>query len=233
MDIIMVPGFWLNASSWSHVTPAIEAAGHNPRPVTLPGLESRDADRSAITVQDHIDAIVAAIDAAGDDVAIVAHSGGGPLAYAALDVRPTRVRRIIYVDTVPLNSGGAVNPELPIVNDEIPLPDWDDFEEEDLVDLDDSLRERFRATAIAEPVSPAYDPIPLSDDDRRRDVPATVIACEFGSSQIDEWIGKGVPFTAELASLRNRTVVDLPTGHWPQFTKPAELGRAIVDALQD
>lgn len=24
---------------------------------------------------------------------------------------------------------------------------------------------------------------------------------------------------------------DLPTGHWPQFTKPAELGAAIVDTL--
>jgi hypothetical protein len=25
--------------------------------------------------------------------------------------------------------------------------------------------------------------------------------------------------------------IDLPTGHWPQFTKPAELGRAIVHAV--
>jgi hypothetical protein len=25
--------------------------------------------------------------------------------------------------------------------------------------------------------------------------------------------------------------VDLPTGHWPQFTKPAELGAAILAAV--
>ena len=25
--------------------------------------------------------------------------------------------------------------------------------------------------------------------------------------------------------------IDLPTGHWPQFTKPAELGQAIVASV--
>jgi hypothetical protein len=27
------------------------------------------------------------------------------------------------------------------------------------------------------------------------------------------------------------TLVDLPTGHWPQLTKPAQLGAAIAEAL--
>jgi len=27
--------------------------------------------------------------------------------------------------------------------------------------------------------------------------------------------------------------VDLPTGHWPQFTKPDELGRAILASLDN
>ena len=63
MDIILVPGFWLDASSWEEVTPALEAAGHRPHPLTLPGMQSVDADRSGIGLRDHIDAVVAAIDA--------------------------------------------------------------------------------------------------------------------------------------------------------------------------
>ncbi|MFY9637101.1 MAG: alpha/beta hydrolase, partial [Cellulosimicrobium cellulans] len=27
-------------------------------------------------------------------------------------------------------------------------------------------------------------------------------------------------------------LVDLPTGHWPQFTKPAELSQAILRAVE-
>jgi pimeloyl-ACP methyl ester carboxylesterase len=36
---------------------------------------------------------------------------------------------------------------------------------------------------------------------------------------------------AELGRIRNVEYVDLPTGHWPQFTKPGELGAAILAAV--
>ena len=46
-----------------------------------------------------------------------------------------------------------------------------------------------------------------------------------------ELMAKDHPYLAELAGVRDATLVDLPTGHWPQFTKPAELGAAIAAAL--
>jgi hypothetical protein len=61
MDIIMIPGMWLDASSWDAVVPVLERAGHRARPLTLPGMESKDADRAAITLGDHVGAVVAAI----------------------------------------------------------------------------------------------------------------------------------------------------------------------------
>jgi pimeloyl-ACP methyl ester carboxylesterase len=39
MDIILIPGFWLDASSWAEVAPALERAGNRVRALTLPGLE--------------------------------------------------------------------------------------------------------------------------------------------------------------------------------------------------
>jgi pimeloyl-ACP methyl ester carboxylesterase len=62
-------------------------------------------------------------------------------------------------------------------------------------------------------------------------VPLTVIACEFPAEMLRGLVAKDHPYTAELARVRDVTIVDLPTGHWPQFTKPAELGAAIVAAL--
>jgi hypothetical protein len=32
----------------------------------------------------------------------------------------------------------------------------------------------------------------------------------------------------ELAKIRDVEYVDLPTGHWPQFTRPGDLARAIA-----
>src|SRR4051812_44912652 len=101
MDIILVHGLWLNGSSWDAVTPALEKAGHRVRALTLPGMAGKDTDRSGITVQDHIGAVVAAIDEAAGPVLLVAHSAGGSLGHAAVDARPDRVARAVYVGGFP------------------------------------------------------------------------------------------------------------------------------------
>jgi len=79
MDIILVPGFWLDASSWSEVTPPLDAAGHRTIPLTLPGLESQDAPRPGIGLRDHINAVVAVVDSIDQPVVLVGHSGGGAI----------------------------------------------------------------------------------------------------------------------------------------------------------
>jgi pimeloyl-ACP methyl ester carboxylesterase len=62
---------------------------------------------------DHVDAVVAAIDVAQDGVVLVGHSGGGAIAHAAVDARPERVLRVVYVDSWPVGTGGCIDDELP------------------------------------------------------------------------------------------------------------------------
>jgi len=228
MDIVLIPGFWLDGDSWNEVAAPLRDAGHTIHQLTLPGLESRDADRSNITFQDHVDAVTAAIDAIDAPVVLVGHSGGGAIAWGAVDARPDRVARAIYVDSGPLAEGGCVNDEIPIVNGEAPLPDWSFFEPDDLIDLTDELRAHFRAIAIAEPARVTSDPIHLADP-RRYGVPATIICCEFRTEQLKVWLEHGE--MAEIPKLTDADLVDLPTGHWPQFTKPAELAATILAAV--
>lgn len=233
MDIILIPGLWLDASSWRDVLPALQQAGHRTHPLTLPGMESKDADRSGISLRDHIDGVVAVVDelsSGGNKVVLVGHSGGGAIAHAVVDARPDRVSRVVYVDAGPLGEGGMINDELPVVDGEIPLPEWSVFEDEDLVDLSEELRVSFRQRSIPSPKGVAYDVQTLSDD-RRYDVPITVIACEMPSSLLKQLIEQDSPFTRELARVHDVSYIDLPTGHWPQFTKPAELAEAIRKAI--
>jgi pimeloyl-ACP methyl ester carboxylesterase len=231
MNIVLIPGFWLDSSSWDDVAAPLREAGHTVHTPSLPGLESKDANREGIGLRDHVDAVVALIDSTTELVVLVGHSGGGAIAHAAVDARPDRVARVVYVDSGPLGDGGVINDELPVVGNEIPLPDWSVFEEEDLVDLDDDLRASFRERAIPQPVRVATDSQALADP-RRYDVPVTVIACEFPSAMLREWMDQGHPSTAELAMIGSVELVDLPTGHWPQFTRPAELAGAILLAVE-
>jgi len=229
MDIILIPGLWLDASSWDAVVPAIERAGHRAHPLTLPGMESKEADRSHVTLQDHIYAVVAAIDAVDGEVVLVGHSAGGGLAHAAVDARPDRVNRVVYVGGEPrgTDEGGS---GFPTEGADAPLPDWSFFDDEMVADLDDDLRSTIRERAIPSPARAVSDPQRLSDD-RRYDVPATVIACEYSSAMLRRWIEAGEPGVAELAKLRNVDYLDLPGGHWPQFAQPEALARAILASV--
>ncbi len=228
----MIPGFWLNAASWDEVAAALRTRGYPVSALTLPGMASVREDRSGITLRDHVDAVVAAVDAAGGPVVLVGHSAGGALSHAAADARPEKVRGVIYVDSLPLGDGECVNAELPEVDGEIPLPDWSVFSEEDLVDLDEGLRASFRERAVPVPVAVARDPQRLSDP-RRYHVPSVAIACEYPSAQIKELMAQGHPWTAEVAAMTDLDFVDLPTGHWPQFTRPGDLVDVIATVLGD
>ncbi len=228
MNLILIPGFWLDGASWNDVAAPLRGAGHTVQQLTLPGLESLEADRSGITLGDHVDAVVAAIDAAGAPVVLVGHSGGGAIAWAAADARPESVARLIFVDSGPLGDGDPINDELPVVNGEVPLPEWSVFEDDDLIDLTDELRERMRSIAIPEPLRVTRDAQVLGNP-ARYDVTSTIICCEFSGEQLRKWMAVGE--FKELAKVTDYEIVDLPTGHWPQFTRPADLAATILAAV--
>jgi pimeloyl-ACP methyl ester carboxylesterase len=65
-------------------------------------------------------------------------------------------------------------------------------------------------------------------DERRYDVPVVLVCPEFTPAQAREWIeGGDVP---ELARAKYLDLVDLDSGHWPMFSKPAELARVLAAA---
>lgn len=230
MQIILIAGFWLDGDSWGTVASDLEAAGHTVHAVTLPGKRPGDTDLAGIGLRDHVEAVVEVVDRLPGAVALVGHSGGGTIAWAVADARPARVARVVFVDSIPMPAGTCINDELPVEGDGVPLPDWSLFEAEDLVDLDDELRARFRSIAKPEPVGVAHEPTRL-DDEARFAVPVTVIACEFPADVIHQAIANTREWAGELARMQQLEIIELPTGHWPQFTKPAELAQSILTAV--
>jgi pimeloyl-ACP methyl ester carboxylesterase len=227
MDVILIPGFWLDSSAWDDIVPAVRAAGHEPRPITLPGLVPADP---GVGLRDQIDFVVGLVDAAAGPVALVGHSGGGAVAHGVVDARPDRIATVIYVDSLPLGHGGIINDEFTAVDGMVPLPARDEFDDETVAGLDERGWAEFAARAIPIPEKVATEKQVLSDP-RRYDVPITVITSELPEATVRELMAKGHPYVAELAAVKNVEIVELPTGHWPMFTKPTELAALIAAAL--
>ncbi len=228
MEIILVPGLWLDAASWHDVTPALTAAGHTVHPLTMPGVGAPASESAEIGISDWVTAVVAEIDRLPGDVVVVGHSGGGNVVCGAVDQRPDRVARAIYVDTFPPTDGGSIW-EFPVIDGVVPFPGWESFEEAEVGDLDEATRSRTAAAARSVPLRVPTDPIALTDE-RRHAVPATILTGTVPAEQIRALIQDPPAWAGEMASIQRLDIVELHSGHWPQFSIPRVLGDAIAVA---
>jgi pimeloyl-ACP methyl ester carboxylesterase len=226
--IVLVPGFWLGAWAWDEVAADLRADGHDVTALTLPGLDSADADRSTITLADHVDAICEAVTAAGRPVVLAVHSAAGAPGYAASDRIPEQIVAMVYVDTGPAT--GALDPDFDAV--EKPLPSPEELEaEENLDGLTEEQLETLRTRAVPEPGAALRDAPELTND-ARLDVPSTVICTGYTSEEYKDAVKEGYAWLGGLAELHDLTYVDLPTSHWPMWSRPKELAGIIGDVAK-
>ncbi len=226
--IVLVPGFWLGAWAWDEVVAALRAEGHDVTALTLPGLQAVDADRSTITMQDHVDAICDAVRAAGAPVVLAVHSGAGVSGYGASDRVPEQIAAMVYVDSAPAT--GALDPDFDAV--EKGLPSREELEaEENLDGLTEEQLETFRRRAVPEPGA-ALREAPELTNDARLDLPTTVVCTGSTSEEIKTAVKEGYAWLGGLAELRDVTYIDLPTSHWPMWSRPRELAGIIANVAK-
>ena len=226
MDIVLIAGMWLDASAWNDVAPELEKLGHRPRALTLPG--QGDGDNTA-TYADQIAAVTEAIDAGDGPALVVGHSAACALAWVAADARPEKVARVALIGGMPSADGETYFGFFEPVDGLVPFPGWEPFEGPDSQDMSAELKEAVAQGAIAVPAAITQGVVHLSDD-RRYQVPVTMVCPEFTPEQAKEWVEAGdIP---ELAKASRVDYVDIDSGHWPMYTKPVELARILANCTE-
>ena len=200
----------------------------------MPGVGEPASSTSEIGMAEWVAAVVDEIDASEGDVVVVGHSGGGNVAYGAVDARPDRVARMVFLDTFPPGDGHTVS-EFPVVGGVVPFPGWDFFDEMDVADLDAATRDAALVRVSSVPARVPTDPLRLRDP-RRREVPATMITNTVSTAEIRGIIEAAPAWAAELAAIADLELIqivddDERPGHWPQFSKPARVADAILRAI--
>ncbi|MDO4718728.1 MAG: alpha/beta fold hydrolase [Propionibacteriaceae bacterium] len=225
--IVLIPGYWLGAWAWDEVIEKLISAGVMATALTLPGLDPRDPQRAARTLDDQAEAIADVLDQLGGDAVLVGHSGANGPVSLVLDRHPELIRRVIWVDSGPMANDGAFAPDLSAAVPEVPLPDFDTLgHQASLEGLNDQHLARFRSKAVPEPAGVARAFVELTNA-ARHDVATTLICCSLPSAQVLELAAQGHPMFSAVAQLTQMDVVDLPTGHWPMWSRPQELADAI------
>lgn len=223
MDVVLIPGLWLKGSVWRAVLGPLEERGHRGVPVTLPG--QGDGRRSA-TLDDQVAAVLAAVDAAAGHPLVVGHSAASTLAWIAADARPQKVRKVAMIGGFPSGDGSPYFAGLDPRDGAVWFPGWEAFDGPDSADLDEDTKHRIAADAIPVPEAVTTGIVRLRDE-RRFDVPVTLICPEFSPDQAREWLASGQ--LPELPRVHTLAYVDIDSGHWPMFTQPDELARLIAE----
>ncbi|MDH2426195.1 alpha/beta hydrolase [Sphaerisporangium sp. TRM90804] len=239
---VLVPGFWLGGWAWDGVAVPLRAAGHDVHAVTLTGLgDLAHLGTPATNVDTHVEDIVAMITGRDlCDVVLVAHSGGGVAATGAAGRVAGRIASIVYLDSGPLADGvaqldlyppeGRAYVEAHLTDGwRYEPPTWE--EQETLGASTLGLTERDKAAIAARMTPQPYGTLTQAarGAEEAAKLPKTLVACSFSLEDVRGLIEGGHPMFAALTG-PEWTFLELPTGHWPMFSRPEDVA-ALLDSF--
>ena len=241
---VLVPGFWLGSWAWWAVTNELRAQRHEVYPLTLTGLaDKKHLVGPEVDLDTHTNDVFNLIEYEGlNNVILVGHSYAGLVITAVADRLAAKLSKLVYVDTAPLPNGVALidfyPPDLRKTyrqrvamegdGTRLPFPPWEELDKSGTAkDLDEDLRAMIKARATDMPFAAARQPTHLTNASARARLPKTAIWCTTNSQQVRQLVDTGNAMFQELAG-PTWTFVDLPTGHWPMFSKPRELAQILL-----
>ena len=239
---------------WQPIARRLREDGHNAYPVTLTGLGERVHLASPqVNLETHITDVVNLLEFEDlQDVVLVGHSYAALVVTGAADQMPERISQLVLVDIGPALDGvalidtfepearGQVEQQVEELGEgwRLPMPPWDELAEQgSLEGLGDEQRRLMRSRAVDQPLATYTQPLRLENTAGREALSKVGILCSFSLEQVQAMIASGGPAFSELASPKWR-FVELPTGHWPMFSRPDDLaeehlGVTSGDSRQD
>jgi pimeloyl-ACP methyl ester carboxylesterase len=248
---ILVAGVFTGAQVWEETAAELVAAGGEAHAVPLTGVDvARPAASAPVDLETHIEDVLAAIDAvdgtSGREIVLVGHDYGIHPVLGAADRRAERVARVVYLDCGMPRNGV---PALAAVPDQAlraqlaervgaggregvlappAIGEWQRWGS--TAGVGEAALRRLTALAAPQPLGTLLQPLRLSGAVAA--VPVTGVLCTRNGAGIDSvqrLVDFGDPALAALTEPQVR-FFELPTGHWPMLSRPAELAGVLLRA---
>lgn len=230
MDIILLPGLWLDGSAWEPALPPLRQALHRPFPLTLPGQGADVPGQDVIDLEDQLAAALAPIDSSGERVLVVGHSAASTLAWMVADRRVDDVAAVVMVGGMPSADGEPYAGFAETQDGVARFPGWEAFDGPDSDDLDEDARAWLEARMHPMPATITGAAVHYTDP-RRHEVPVVMLCPEYSPEDAQAWLAQGA--MPELEPVRSLRFVDLETGHWPMASRPELLAQALLGIIGD
>jgi pimeloyl-ACP methyl ester carboxylesterase len=241
---VLVGGAWLGGWCWQPIARRLRENGHDAYPVTLTGLGERaHLASSEVDLETHITDVVNLVEFEDlHDVVLLGHSYAGLVVTGAADRIPGRISRLVYLDTGPVPADAALIELFPPearrqIESQVeelgegwqfPIPPPEVLGTMgSLEGLDEDGLALLRSRAVPQPFGTYTQPLRL-ENPAREELSRVAIVCSFSLDQVEAAIASDDPLFRQLAG-PNWRFIELPTGHWPMFSRPEDLADLLLD----
>ena len=235
---LLVHSAWLGAWQWEGVVSILKEKGHQVFAPDLPGHGSDKTSPAEITMDSYVKTLTDILDQQGQPVILVGHSFNGITVSRAAELRPNKVKGIVYLSAFLLPKGGSFIKAVQGVKGSIAVDNF--FLSEDksyaLVKEDeiqnafahDISQEAFAAAKpniVPEPAAPLMYELEITDDNFGQ-LPKYYIECTQD---------RAIPISVQRAMYSGKVnkSYSIDSSHTPNFSQPAKLASILLSIAKE
>ncbi|MGA8215780.1 MAG: alpha/beta hydrolase [Candidatus Sulfotelmatobacter sp.] len=234
---VLVHGAWQSAGTWDRLTPLLEKHGHSVVRPVLTGLGTDQGRLSPdITLGQHVEDISRELSGLAGAVTLAGHSYAGMIISGVAEIKPTQVKRLVFLDAFIPEDGQCVldllPPEIGVHFRNVAREHGDGWRlpgGEGQLDLwglkPGDARDFVRARLCDFSLRCFEEPLSLPAN-RKASIPATFVTCIAEGYPARPFFA---PFAAK-ARASGWTVAEVETGHDCHVERPGEVADILLSA---
>ena len=235
---VLVHSAWLGGWQWENVAKALKENGHTVLTPDLPGHGSDKTSPADITMNDYVNTLTDILDKQEGPVILVGHSFNGITVSRVAELRPNKVKKLVYLTAFLLPNGGSFFGAVQGVEGSKAVENFylsEDktyalVKEEEIQNAfaHDIPKEAFdgaKPYIVPEPAAPLMYELQITDEKFGK-IPKYYVECTAD---------RAIPIEVQRAMYQGKVekVYTLNSSHTPNFSQPENLANILLEILKE
>lgn len=235
---VLVHSAWLGAWQWTNVAKPIETNGHTTIIPDLPGHGSDKTLPADIVMDDYVKTLIDILDKQDGPVILVGHSFNGITISRVAELRPNKVKKLVYISAFLLPNGSSfidavkgVEGSTAVDNFQLSEDETYAFIKEDEIqnafahDITKEAYEDAKPYMVPEPVAPLMYKLEITEENFGR-IPKYYIECTKD---------RAIPIEIQRAMYNGNVEksYSLNSSHTPNFSQPGKLASILLEISKE
>lgn len=232
-SFILVHSAWLGGWQWDTVAQSLQEAGHHVLTPDLPGHGQDKTPPSEITMETYVNYLTELLDQQEKPVILVGHSFNGITISRVAELRPEKVKKLVYLTAFLLPNGASFFSAVEGVSGSKAVENFylsEDktyalVKEEEIQnafahDIPVAAFEKAKPYIVPEPAAPLSYELEVSEEHFGK-IPKYYIECTED---------RAIPIAVQRAMYEGKVAksYSLPSSHTPNFSQPVELAKHLA-----